>query len=505
MAELELIKELCMQWLPQVHVDVLTGLLDEYRVPIPEAKVGKKSTLLTLIMVYLTSEAVEESADGGKALFQKLHNELADYFEQQRTDVGRSNLPLNMVSNPDDQNVDPSSFDKPDVSVDCDPLLNDHFMHKGFAGGTHVNTQQLRQGLDGRRMDDRRFRPWEYGATHDKPLGQDCFDTRKPPFGREGGRVVMDRLREFKISGTIGPVDQKDVLSYTSLMFQIEKGKKARYSFDEILLGVIQAMKPKNNLRRMLESKIDVSERTFLQALRFHYNEKDSTALLQEMANSIQDTHESELDFIFRMMYLRENVIKYSLQETHPFEERFVYGRFFHAVSTGLKNSNIRLQLRKTLTKGLISDEELMQEVSALTTFESEHADKFAKITPAMNSTQIQGIKGGKSDKVSEKPVDESEGSVMLAEIRKLTEKVNQLSSVRDEVRNLRDRFDRSPANIQPLSPAAPVFHRNALPPGAEGGIRPQANRHPVKRRSFRCRSCENHNITFCNHCFLKN
>ena len=40
----------------------------------------------------------------------------------------------------------------------------------------------------------------------------------------------FQRLREFKISGTIRNIESKENLSYTSLSFQMEKGKKSAYS-----------------------------------------------------------------------------------------------------------------------------------------------------------------------------------------------------------------------------------------------------------------------------------
>ena len=44
-------------------------------------------------------------------------------------------------------------------------------------------------------------------------------------------KFLVQRLREFKINGTVGGVDQKDTLSYTSLSFQMKKGREAGYWF----------------------------------------------------------------------------------------------------------------------------------------------------------------------------------------------------------------------------------------------------------------------------------
>ena len=66
--------------------------------------------------------------------------------------------------------------------------------------------------------------------------GKQIFGVKAESFGEEVLLVNQDseprsymkvhRLREFKISGTIGSIDHKDNLLYTSLSFQMEKGKK---------------------------------------------------------------------------------------------------------------------------------------------------------------------------------------------------------------------------------------------------------------------------------------
>ena len=40
------------------------------------------------------------------------------------------------------------------------------------------------------------------------------------------GNIALHRLREFKINGIVGGVDQKDTLSYISLSFQMKRGRE---------------------------------------------------------------------------------------------------------------------------------------------------------------------------------------------------------------------------------------------------------------------------------------
>ena len=93
-----------------------------------------------------------------------------------------------------------------------------------------------------------------------------------------------------------------------------------------------------------LESKVDIDEQAFLRILRSHYKEKDSTSVFQEMSNSVQLPSESELDFCLRVMSLHEVVVALSREEACPFDESMVRKQFFHALFTGLKHNNMRLE-----------------------------------------------------------------------------------------------------------------------------------------------------------------
>ena len=126
---------------------------------------------------------------------------------------------------------------------------------------------------------------------------------------------LIQRIREFKISGQIGAPGQKETLSYASLAFQIKRAKTEGYSFQEIQVAVIRAIKSGNNLRNYLESRLDIDEQAFFQILRSHYNEKDSTLVFHEMANACQRPNESEMDFCLRVMSLRERVSNLSVEE----------------------------------------------------------------------------------------------------------------------------------------------------------------------------------------------
>ena len=130
-----------------------------------------------------------------------------------------------------------------------------------------------------------------------------------------GPVMQFHRLRELKINGTVGGIDQKDSLSYISLSFQMKQGRKAGYTPAEIQAAVIKAIKPGNSLRSYLEGRVHLDHKAFLQLLRSHYKEKDSTTVFHEMTNCVQLSSESEIDFCLRVMSLGQKVVSLSTEE----------------------------------------------------------------------------------------------------------------------------------------------------------------------------------------------
>ena len=81
------------------------------------------------------------------------------------------------------------------------------------------------------------------------------------------------------------------------------------YTSKEIISGVIKAMKVGSSLRKYFEGRADVTEDTVMKTLRSFYSVKDSTLLLDEMVNSSQEPTENEMNFLLRMMGMRDNIV----------------------------------------------------------------------------------------------------------------------------------------------------------------------------------------------------
>ena len=70
--------------------------------------------------------------------------------------------------------------------------------------------------------------------------------------------------KELKVKGQISEANQKDKLTYVSLMHQIEEAQEAGYEQSEIVNSIIRATIPSLTLKNVLESMPNLSLNQFL-------------------------------------------------------------------------------------------------------------------------------------------------------------------------------------------------------------------------------------------------
>ena len=78
----------------------------------------------------------------------------------------------------------------------------------------------------------------------------------------------------FRINGQIGELGQKDKLSYTNLMHQIDSGKRKGHSDFEMVEAVVKAATPGLSLRDMLEAKSNLTLVHLKTILKAHFKRK---------------------------------------------------------------------------------------------------------------------------------------------------------------------------------------------------------------------------------------
>ena len=129
-------------------------------------------------------------------------------------------------------------------------------------------------------------------------------------------------------------------------------------------------------LRSYLKSKPNLTLASLVQVMRSHFREKDSTSTLAELSNACQTNIETCLEFVVRLMALRQKVLSLVNEEACLNDPDFIQARFLCAISTELRNNNIRGELRAVLKEIKISGEHLLKTVTEVVANENERNEK---------------------------------------------------------------------------------------------------------------------------------
>ena len=86
-------------------------------------------------------------------------------------------------------------------------------------------------------------------------------------------------MQGFKINGEIGERGQRDKLSYSNLVHQIEMGLKRNHSEAGIIEAVVRAISPGLSLHDILEIKMNLTLSQLCTILKGHYKEDSYTDL----------------------------------------------------------------------------------------------------------------------------------------------------------------------------------------------------------------------------------
>lgn len=196
--------------------------------------------------------------------------------------------------------------------------------------------------------------------------------------------------RDFRINGHVGESTAKDTLSFSSLEHQIESGLRKGYPETEVVEAVVRAISPGLKLRSYLEGKVDLTLTNLRQILRAHYAEKDATVLYQQLTKATQGTNETPLEFLIRVLDLRQKILFASerTQSSLKYNKELVQSQCFQSIMTGLLNDNIRAEMRMYLQDENSSDELLLLKMQSAQYSESERALK----TKANKSTSRAGL-----------------------------------------------------------------------------------------------------------------
>lgn len=102
---------------------------------------------------------------------------------------------------------------------------------------------------------------------------------------------------------------QKDKLSYTYLVHQIEMGLKQNHNEAEIIKTIVRAISPGLCLCDVMEIKTYPTLSQLHAILKGHYTEDSSTDIYHRPVNITQESNESPQNFLFRPIELKERLL----------------------------------------------------------------------------------------------------------------------------------------------------------------------------------------------------
>lgn len=189
--------------------------------------------------------------------------------------------------------------------------------------------------------------------------------------------------REFRINGQIGERGQKDKLSYTNLMHQIDTGQQKGHSEAEIVEAVVRAISPGLNLRDMLETKMGLTLPQLKTILKGHFKEDSPTDLFHRLVHITQDVQESPQNFLFKAIALKERLLVAAkeLGTDEHYSPELIQKKFLRSVSTGLLSDHVKFQLKSYLDDPKVTDDVLIEKMNEAASFDWERQQKLKKST----------------------------------------------------------------------------------------------------------------------------
>ena len=278
--------------------------------------------------------------------------------------------------------------------------------------------------------------------------------------------VISKWKKELKISGSIGLPGQKDKITFSSLAYQIENAVKKEYTSAEICEAVVKSISPDLQLRGFLEGKAELT-----------------TTLFNQLSNTAQLSTETPLDFVIRLMNLRQKVLFVSKEGDNRFEysESLLQKQFLHSVVTGLRNDSIKGEMKVLVKQPNFSDEDLLEALNKAVSDENERQGKIKK----SSSCSVVGVEDAKPQvekKHKENP--------LLIEIRELKTQLQEVAAMKSDVEDLKRRFQ---SNTRERGNNG---GDNATGGGGNGAS--SSNR----RQRGKCTNCVRDNVDRCQHCF---
>ena len=508
--DFEMLKQDVWRKLPGLTLEELSEITTGLSLTVPPEKQDQQSAVYGAIVKHLMSDAVEEAADGGEAVF-RLASGVIDQLLSQRaveTEEVKADVKVEQVgrvlANGSGGSTGPTV---PAVAVppstDSTLVVSSTTTTMTTVATTAVTTTSSVSGNIVNSAAGGSANPSNSTAGGSADPTADLMRLLQrlianPPRISTGEPSVpavtnqVRRLTDFKIAGVVGcGVGQLD---YAALMYKIRDGYAKGYRTPEIISGVIAAMKPGSELRRFFESTPNITEQKFNQMLKSHYDITNATKILTELSSCVQEPTQGEREYLVKMMRLKNTLIVVAEEEGFYMNEAMIYETFIHAVSVGLRNTAVRLELQPILEKRL-PDEKLSWEVNKIVTRDEEHRKKMGSKNASVNLLDVGDVDDGSMNNINvarEKASPSSKDDMILTELRNLSTDVKVLATVKEDVQVLTTRMDGYDKRLDDLAKKVSGEQK-------EGAT--NANGDKSKSTPTRCENCVTAAKKWCHHC----
>ena len=190
--------------------------------------------------------------------------------------------------------------------------------------------------------------------------------------------------KDWKLKGSIGLPGEKDKLAFSGLAYQINQATKKGYEDSDICEEVIKCVTD-DVLRSLLEGKANLTLASLRKLLRAHFKEKDPTTLFTTLSRSVQKSNDTASYFVMKMMDLRAKIL-FATKEVDSrvnYTEDIVREQFTRTVTTGIRNDNIRNEVKHLFSQAL-EDEDFLDKLNQAESDEIERMAKMGEANPAV-------------------------------------------------------------------------------------------------------------------------
>lgn len=483
--DLETQKSYVWEKLTGLSLEELVKVASKLSVDVPPNKQGKKSATYRCISQYLMSDEVEEETDEGLQVFTFAQSTIDGVIGERP--VVKPEVKVEMPAAAGLLKAEGDAGTSRGSTLSSDPDANPS---NGAAGSpvsttTSASTQQTttttnttQQGITTTMTSASHLE--QLAAMLLQKMTTNAMTNTGVARPTEVKTEVVRRLTDFKVNGVVG--NGPGQLDYSALMYRIRDGKAKGYKPPEIISGVVAAMKPDSELRKLFESIPDMSEEKFQQLLKGHYKIQSATNILTELTSCGQEPTQEVRDYVAKMIRLK-NTLTIVAEEENFMNPVMIYDTFINAVNVGLRSTAIRLELQPILLRKL-PDEMLSFEVNKIVTREEKHRKMMGEKGLKVNANLLDV--DDDTFAATNKPTPRSKDDIILAKLDSLSSDMKSLATVKEDVKVLGDRIDGYDKRLD-------AMERKMN--GADAG------KYKYKNKNFiKCDNCEKEK-KYCTHC----